>query len=160
MPEALTVPGAAQRPPSDAAAPNAVTLPPGWCDVEAAVAEVLRTGLATVPVFGRLPNERVWPCVQVRRIAGAPMNTRPLYLDAAIVQVDAFALSKSDARQLADQCRLLLARAADVSTAHGRLATCRLGSMSYQPADEYTPPVEHYRQDVTAYGRLSTPAQP
>lgn len=128
-----------------------------FCDTEAAIAWVLRAGV-DAPVYGELPPDPPFPCVRVLRVAGAPVNTRPLYLDAAMVQVDIFAESKGLARSIADSARVLLARVNNTETPFGWLTGCNLGSCQYLTEDAFTPTKARYRFDLITWGRVaSTP---
>jgi hypothetical protein len=127
-----------------------------FADVEAAVAHVLRLAL-TCPVYGQLPPDPPFPCVRVQRITGGPVNTRPLYLDAAYVQVDVFADSKGAAHSVVDVCRVVVANIANEDTPFGWLTGARLGGLNFAPDTTHTPPLARYRFDATVWGRVTTP---
>lgn len=122
-------------------------------DVEAALAWVLTEADLGAPVYGELPPEPAFPCVRLVRVAGAPPSTAPLFLDEAMVQLDAFALGKGAARSISDKARMALALVANTRTPFGLLAGVQLGVTAYEPDDTRTPVVARYRTDFTAWAR-------
>lgn len=87
-----------------------------------------------------VPNRAVFPFLKVTQIAGTPVYSRPLYLDEAYIQIDAYGGAKSLARLLIDTTRQALAD--DLVGNHppaGVVTSVRFGDLSYIPDDAYVP---------------------
>lgn len=68
-----------------------------------------------IPAAERLADGDVlFPRVKLARVGGTPTIDRPLWLDRALVQFDAYGTSKSQARLLADTVRAVMADATGV----------------------------------------------
>lgn len=60
-------------------------------------------------VYTEHPKTKTWPAVRVTRFSGSPIIDRPLHLDAAQLQIDAYAGPRSLSRRLAETCRASIA---------------------------------------------------
>lgn len=103
-------------------------------------------------VYSVLPNTKTWPAVRVTRFGGVPRTQRPLYLDRASLQVEAFAGPKKTAWRLADTCRQVLA---ELPGGHdeGVVSAADFGGLAFVPDTEFTPIVNRYlfTVDVTCH---------
>lgn len=91
-------------------------------------------------VYTVLPAEKEWPLVRVTRVAGAPVRPRPLYLDAPLVQVEAFGGSKRLAWQIAETCRAVTAGRLVGVHADGVVTNVDWGALVDSPDVEFDPP--------------------
>lgn len=90
--------------------------------------------------------------MRVSLIGGSPVYSRPLFLDEALIQIDAFGGPKVLARQLIDLTRAALA--ADFCGAHagvGVVTSVSFGELAYIPDDTWEPPKPRYAATVSVY---------
>lgn len=124
-------------------------------DVEALVSAYLRaqselTALVGQRVYTALPKDVTFPCVRLVRIGGAPVMSRPLYVDAARLQVDVFGGSKATAFDTIDVVREELAKMVDEDPVQPEGVVCgvKFGPLAYLPDESYEPAKPRYTQDV------------
>jgi hypothetical protein len=91
-------------------------------------------------VYTVLPANKIFPLLRLTRVAGAPVMSRPLHLDQALVQVDAFGGSKRLAWQLAETCRAVTAQRLVGGHAEGVVTNVAFGGLSDLPDGEFDPP--------------------
>lgn len=84
------------------------------------------------------PNP-VFPLVRVSRFGGAPVRSRPAWLDQAAMQIEAYGGGRKTARQLAETCRALLDLRLPGVHAEGVVTNVRTQSFAYHPDDTYKP---------------------
>lgn len=102
-------------------------------------------------VYTALPKDPQFPLLQLRRIAGAPVMSRPLHLDAPLVQIDSYAPSKKAAHTLIETARSVIAERLEGAHDLGVVTGVRFGSMSWLPDDDYTPAKARYVADVEIF---------
>lgn len=73
-------------------------------DAEAAIGTILRD--AGIRSYSSIPNKPTYPLVKVARVGGTPITR--MRLDAAEIQLDVYADTKSAARALAARARQLI----------------------------------------------------
>lgn len=124
-------------------------------DAEALVSQYLRDqdsieALVDERVYTALPKSPEWPLLMVRRVSGAPVTSRPLHLDAAVLQLDAYAETKKQAQTLVETARSELA---ELEGTHdlGVVSGVLFGPMSWLPDGDYTPAKPRYVADVTVF---------
>lgn len=91
-------------------------------------------------VYTEVPNRAVFPFLRITQIAGQPVFSRPLWLDEAYIQFDAYGGPKVQARLLIDTVRQALAD--DLVGTHpdvGVVTSVRFGDLTYLPDDGYEP---------------------
>jgi hypothetical protein len=125
-------------------------------DAEALVSQFLRsrdeiTTLVAQRVFTAIPNDPTFPLLLVRRVAGAPVTSRPLHLDAPVIQLDAFGGSKKQAHDLLETARAVMAVGLEGKRAGGTVSGVRFGPMSWLPDADYTPARARYTADVEIF---------
>jgi hypothetical protein len=92
-------------------------------------------------VYTEVPNRAVFPFIKLTQIAGSPVFSKPLYLDEALIQIDAYGGPKVLARQIIDTARDLLADRFLGDHPGAGVVTCvTFGDLSYIPDDGYAPP--------------------
>jgi hypothetical protein len=126
-------------------------------DAERLVSRYLREHPDVAPLVG---GERVYtavparvgsePFALVQRIGGIPPLSRPLVLDEAQLQVDAWGGSKAQAWTLAETIRQALV---DLPAAYpeGVVTGVVFVAFRWQPDGTYKPPRPRYLLDVTTY---------
>lgn len=136
----------------------AVLLP----DVERVVALELRArveladaGLTGDRVYTVTPsNVGADPFVLVRRVGGPPAVGRPLVLDEAGLQVDAYGGTKRAAHAIARAVQLVLSELegpVDDGEFVGYVTGTRLGPMRYLPDESFEPARSRYVLDVDVF---------
>lgn len=103
-------------------------------------------------VVTEVPNRAVFPFLKVTQIAGEPVFSRPLYLDEAYIQIDAYGGPKAQARLLIDTTRAALAE--EFLGDHpgvGVVTNVRFGDLSYIPDDGYEPPKPRWLTTLTVH---------
>lgn len=130
-----------------------VTLLP---DIEALVSRFLReqdeiVDLVDDRVYTALPSSPQWPLLRVQRVAGAPIGSRPLHLDAPVVQLDAYGGQKAAARQLIETARAVVAARLEGTHDLGVVSGVRFGSMGWLPDPTYTPARARFVCDFVAF---------
>ena len=103
-------------------------------------------------VVTETPNRVVFPFLRISQIGGAPVWSRPLWLDQAVIQLDAFGGPKVQARALMDAARSALAE--DFLGAHpgvGVVTSVVFGDLSYIPDDLWEPPKPRWAATVAVY---------
>lgn len=118
-----------------------VTLSP---NVEALVSAFLRsrsemTALIAQRVYTALPADVVYPAVRVTQLDDIPVTTRPLHLVSALVQVEAWGGSKSEAWNAAATARALLDELVEGVHTQGVVTGTRVGSLRDEPDITFTP---------------------
>lgn len=122
-------------------------------DAESLVSAYLRTreevtDLAAQRVFTILPTNKAFPLVRVVRVGGAPLFSRPLYIDVPRVQIDVWADTKKAAWQLAETCRAVMALAHLASHEEGVVSNVALGGLLWQPDTDFKPAKPRYLFDA------------
>jgi hypothetical protein len=126
-------------------------------DVELVVVTYLRrTGsrveeLVDDRVYTTIPKDATYPLLRVVRVAGGPVRSVPLHLEAAVLQLDAYGGSKADARRLIDTARAELADVHLEAHADAVVSGVTFGAVRYFPEPDFTPPKPRYSGDVTVY---------
>lgn len=103
-------------------------------------------------VYTETPNHAVFPFMRVSLIGGRPVYSRPLFLDEALIQIDAFGGPKVQARQLIDITRAALAE--DFLGSHagvGVVTSVTFGELAYVPDDTWEPPKPRYAATASVY---------
>ena len=129
-------------------------------DAERLVSAYLRadatiTGLVADRVYTDLPSRATFPLIRVTLIGGAPIYSRPLFLDEAHLQLDAYGGPKVQARLIVDTVRSLLAADAFNGVhAGGAVVTgVTFGQLAYVPDDLYDPPKPRYVAEASVFTR-------
>lgn len=129
-------------------------------DVERLLSAFLRsrdeiTDLVEQRVYTDLPRQAVFPLLRLTLIGGAPVFSRPLYLDESYVQLDCYGGPKVMARQIADVARELMVGpfigAHSFDSVSGVISDVRFGAMHYAPDDVFDPPKPRYIVDTHVY---------
>lgn len=118
-----------------------------WLRARADVSAIVADRVVT-----ETPNRAVFPFLRISLIGGSPVWSRPLWLDEATLQFDAFGGPKVQARQLIDVVRDALA--ADFLGAHpgvGVVTCVEFGELAYIPDDLWEPPKPRYVATVSVY---------
>ncbi len=134
-----------------------VTLLP---DIEALVTTFLRaqnevTSIVNNRVYTEVPakpttgNDNRFPLVRVRRLGGFPTLSRPLQVDAPLVQIEGYAATKGAARLLTETCRAVLAERVEGVHDTGVVAGVTFGALIWLPDEDFTPPKPRYIADAT-----------
>ena len=97
-------------------------------------------------------NAGTAPLVLVQRVGGAPPIARPLVLDRATLQLDAYGGTKAQAHELVATVLDALSELAGVRP-EGTVAGRELGPIRWQPDETFTPHRPRYVADVTLYVR-------
>lgn len=125
-------------------------------DVEALVSQYLRsqsevTAYTSQRVYTALPESKDYPLVRIVRIGGAPPMSRPMYVDAAHLQIDVWGGSKATALDTIDAIREELAKIVDEAPVQPLGVVCgvRFGPLAYLPDEAFEPPKPRYALDVT-----------
>lgn len=131
----------------------AVTLLP---DIEQLLSAFLRdqaevTALVGQRVYTALPTSTTFPAVRLTRFGGAPVRQRPVHLDAADIQLDAFGGPKATALEIAETCRAVIWHRLPGEHAEGIVTGVDLGALAYSPDDTYTPAKPRYLFTATVY---------
>ena len=103
-------------------------------------------------VVTETPNRAVFPFLRLTLIGGSPVYSQPLWLDEAMLQIDAFGGPKVQARLLIDVVRDALA--ADFLGSHpgiGVVSSVNFAELSYIPDDLWEPPKPRYAATVSIY---------
>jgi len=116
-------------------------------DVERLLSTWLRSRTELAPLVGsrvytEVPRQvSAEPFVRVTQIGGAPVFSRPLFLDESVIQLDFYGGPKAVARALMDTTRDLLAGPFYGNhTGTGTVTSVRFGETAYVPDDVYDPP--------------------
>lgn len=128
-----------------------VTLLP---DIERLLTDFLRAQAEVTTIVGNriyteIPGAAMFPLVRVRRVGGFPTLSRPLYIDAPLVQIEGYAATKGAARLLTETCRAVLAERSEGGHSTGVVADVRFGALLWLPDDDFTPPKPRYIADAT-----------
>jgi hypothetical protein len=112
------------------------------------------------PAIAELVDERVYTAmpahrtgetfVLVQRVGGIPPFPRPLVLDQAQLQIDAWGGSKRDAWTIAETIRQALQALPGVH-ADGVVTAVDYGLLQWQPDGTFTPPRPRYLFDAFVY---------
>lgn len=96
------------------------------------------------------------PFIKVSRVAGAPVVSRPLMLDQALIQIDSYGGRKVVAHDNAELVRRVIH--ARILGRHdlGVVTSFRFGSLSWLPDDAYPPGRPRYIVDVDLFVRPLT----
>ena len=132
-------------------------------DTEALVSAYLRAA----PELAALVGERVYtavpakvgaaPFLLVQRIGGTPLFSRPLVLDEAELQLDAWGGTKRDALTLMETARQLLVLMPG-QHALGVVSAVGFGALRWQPDGTYEPPRPRYVADMSVWVKPSAAA--
>lgn len=124
-------------------------------DVERLVSGYLRgkteiSDLVADRVYTEIPSRATFPLVRLSLIGGAPRFSQPLYLDEAVIQIDAYGGPKVQARQIVDAVRSVLADEW-FRTRHdlGVVSDVQFGQLSYIPDDTFDPAKPRYVAEVS-----------
>ena len=126
-------------------------------DVERLLSSWLRarddiTALVEDRVHTVMPNRAVFPFIKITQVAGTPVFSRPLYLDEAYIQIDAYGGPKVLARQIIDTTRAAMAE--EFLGTHpgvGVVTSVRFGDLSYLPDDIYEPAQPRFIANASVY---------
>lgn len=129
-------------------------------DVERLLSSWLRTrseitAIVDDRVVTVMPNRAAFPLLKITQIAGSPVFSRPLYLDEAYIQFDAYGGPKVQARELVDLTRKALAE--DLVGDHpgiGVVTCVNFGDLSYIPDDAYLPAQPRFLAMASIYTHL------
>lgn len=125
-------------------------------DAEALLSAFLRDqasieALVAERVYTAVPKDPQFPLLMVRRVSGAPVGSRPLHLDAPLMQLDAYGGTKKVAQQIAETARDVIARSLEGVHAQGVVTGVSFGPMSWLPDGDYSPAKQRYVVDVTVF---------
>jgi hypothetical protein len=126
-------------------------------DVERLISTWLRaqpeiTALVSDRVYTELPSRAVTPLLRLTQISGAPVGSRPLWLDESFIQFDAYGGPKVLARQLVDTTRALLASPQFIGSHPTGVVTCvEWMELTYLPDDAYEPAKPRYLASASIY---------
>jgi hypothetical protein len=127
------------------------------------VSRLVSAYLRFVPEVRALVGDRVYTAfpkqvsksssfVLVTRIGGPPVLTRPLVLDLAVMQLDAYGGPQSAAHELVATCRAALAELeGEQPNAGGNVTGVVVGALRYVPDETYKPPRPRYVSDLEVY---------
>lgn len=123
-------------------------------DVEKVISAYLRSraevaALVEGRVYTEIPKMPVFPLVRLMRVGGEPLTTRPLYIDQALLQIDAFGGPKALARQIAETCRHVLSEAHLTSHSGASVDNVEFGSFQWLPDPTFEPAKPRYSFDVS-----------
>lgn len=102
-------------------------------------------------VYTEIPNRAVAPFLRISQIAGEPVFSRPLWLDEAYVQFDAYGGPKVQARLLIDTVRQALADDFIGQHAVGVVTAVRFADLTYLPDYSYEPQKPRYIAMASVY---------
>lgn len=127
-----------------------VTLLP---DVEKVISAYLRsrtevTALVGDRIYTEIPKTPTFPLVRLTRVGGAPITSRPLHIDQAIVQVDVFGGPKTQARLLAETCRHVLSEAHEATHTGASVDDVVFGAFQWLPDPSFEPTKPRYSFDA------------
>jgi len=126
-------------------------------DVEAIVAGYLRSrpevvALVADRVFTVFPAQAGGgPFLLVQRIGGQPVFNRPLWLDEAAIQLDAYGGSKKVAYALATTVWAALDSGLRGAYPEGTVTDVQFGPLRWQPDPTYPQPRPRYVADVAVF---------
>lgn len=109
------------------------------------------TALVADRVYTAIPASPTWPLVRLTRIGGAPVFSRPLHLDRALIQFDVFGGPKVIAWEIAETCRAALSDLPNEPTGLGVITGIQFLSFLYVPDTTYTPARPRYVFDAAVY---------
>jgi hypothetical protein len=111
------------------------------------------TALVGDRIYTELPTQAVPPLLRLNLIGGAPVGSRPLWLDESFIQLDAYGGPKVVAREVIDTARALLWDPRFLGTHPGLgVVTCvEFVELSYIPDDGYEPARPRYVATVSVY---------
>lgn len=123
------------------------------------VARIVSAYLRTVPEVLALVGERVYtafpkqlgtqPFVLVQRTGGDPVLARPLVVDHAEVQLDAYGGPQAAAHELAATCRAALSvLQGEQPNDTGNVCGVVVTALRYVPDETWSPPRPRYISDV------------
>lgn len=124
-------------------------------DVERLVATYLRAHADVVALVGdrvytAFPAQAGGEClVLLQRFGGSPPLSRPLVVDEAQMQVDAYGGTKAQAHEVLVTVLAALAELPDVVTAIGHVSNVGQGARRYLPDETFTPHRPRYVADLT-----------
>jgi len=123
-------------------------------DVEALVSTFLRgqsavTALVNDRVYTDLPHQRTYPLVLLSRIAGGFLINRPMWLEQAELQLDAFGGTHKQAWTLQATVMGLLHAQLVGEHADGVVTKVTTESVHYNPQDDFTDDRGHARPRFT-----------
>jgi Protein of unknown function (DUF3168) len=128
---------------------DAERLTAAWLRARPDIMAIVEDRVVTV-----VPNRAVTPFLKVTQIAGSPRYSRPLFLDEAYLQIDAYGGPKALARQLIDITRDALANEFVGDHPGVGVVTCvNFGDLSYIPDDTYEPPQPRWIAMASVYTR-------
>jgi Protein of unknown function (DUF3168) len=102
-------------------------------------------------VYTVIPNRVVFPFLKITQIAGSPVWSKPLWLDEAYLQLDAYGGPKVLARQLVDTTRQAIADELTGVHVEGSVTGVNFGPLSYVPDDAYEPPQPRFIAMASIY---------
>jgi len=118
-----------------------------WLRARSDIAAIVDDRVHTVT-----PNRATFPYLRITQLGGAPVFSRPLYLDEAYLQLDAYGGPKALARQLIDTARAAMAE--EFLGDHpgvGVVTNVRFGDLQYLPDDVYEPAQPRYIATASIY---------
>lgn len=124
------------------------------------VSRLVSAYLRGVPEVVALVEQRVYtafpkqldkatPFVLVQRTGGLPVLARPLVVDTAVLQLDAYGGPQAQAHELVATCRAALAELqGEQPNASGNVCGVVVGALRYVPDETWTPPRPRYVSDL------------
>jgi hypothetical protein len=124
------------------------------------VSRLVSAYLRTVPEVRAIVGDRVYTAfpkqlpeqagfVLVQRIGGLPPLSRPLVIDLATLQLDAYGGPQAQAHELAATCRAALSVwQGEQPNASGNVCGVVIGPLRYLPDETWRPPRPRYISDV------------
>lgn len=130
-------------------------------DIEALTSQHFRADVDVVAYLGQhvytdLPKEfDGWPAARITRIGGSPVVGHPLWVDAAVLQIEVWGGPKRTALEAAETCRQSLQQMRGVHP-EGVCTGVTYGSLSYLPDETFTPARPRYLFLATVRARPLT----
>lgn len=102
-------------------------------------------------VYTAIPKQAEFPLILVRRVTGAPRLSRPLHLDQAGMQLDAYGGSKKQAHTLIETARAVIAARIEGTHELGVVTGYEFGPLSWLPDPTDSPARARYVADVDLF---------
>jgi hypothetical protein len=95
-------------------------------------------------IYSVVPKERAFPMARVQRVAGGPVYNEPYWLDGALVQIDVWADSSTQAQRLAEVLRALCAQRLVGTHPEGVASHPQLTALLHLPDPSFSSPRPRY----------------
>jgi len=99
-------------------------------------------------IYTALPESPGWPCARLTRVGGAPVSSRPLWLDQAQIQVDVWGGPKATTHDIAQTFRAEMAAGLPGVHGLGVVTKVELGAFTWLPDATYNPAKPRYTFDA------------